>query len=876
MGDNKVKLIIDGREVEASKDSTILKAALSVGIDIPYFCWHPNLEPVGACRMCLVEVEKMPKLVASCVNPVTEGMVVHTNSEKVIEARKKVLEFILTNHPLDCPTCDKGGECHLQDLTYNHGPMMTRYREDKVRWIVDTHYHYDDLKLGPLVYRNQNRCISCFRCVRITREIFGYSDLGAFGRGAKTHISAPGGLKFLNEFSGNAVEYCPVGALTARNFRYKIRPWLCEQTPTVCPLCGDGCNMTAWSHQRSGHIRNTSRRNDFIDEGMLCDRGRFGSVFSNHPDRIKSPMIKEGDSFREVGWEEALDFIADRIKKLKAESGAEALGGIASDLVSNEEAYLFGRLMRQGIGTNNLDFRADRKSLLGTGGLKILFEMQKMSVPLEKVADFDTVFVIGTDIASTHPIYTMWLKKGISKAGLRVLAANSRKLDFGIYSAQNFTYKPGGELALLLGLLKVIVKEKLYSETPFHGGEFSRWANSLQKTNYDTITASCGLSEEKIGVLARAVAESKNCLLVVGQDLWEGPLGTSCLLAINDLAVLTENNGNPKGGVSLLFDSGNYLGALDWGLAPDYLPARRHREDKLGQEKIESLWNCRLPDREGLDTIGMLAEIQRGNFKGLYLCQSDLLSDFPDWEYIHDCLSKLELLVVCDLFLTETAKMATVVLPAASFVETEGTFTNTEGRIQHFQRGTVPPKGVRETWRTLSRLAHKLGAEFAYKSPGEIFREMVTLSSQAAGLDYDKLGADGRIVALAEKAFEPALYEVEFDGLSSGESDYPYTLLAGDLVYHLRHLTNYNEDMMLVAPEAHLEVSPEDAGKLDLKEGDTVRVESVKGALEVGVVISKKSPPGIVFLPRNYSDQNVNKLKDREKVLDYVRITKVS
>jgi len=868
-------LTIDGREIEVPKDSTILEAALSVGIDIPYFCWHPNLESVGACRMCLVEVEKMPKLVASCVNPVAEGMVVHTNTEKVIKAREKVLEFVLTNHPLDCPTCDKGGECHLQDLTYDHGPMMTRYREDKVRWIVDTHYRFDDLQLGPLIYRNQNRCITCFRCVRITREIFGYSDLGVFGRGSKTHISAPGGEKFLNEFSGNTVEYCPVGALTARNFRYKIRPWLCEQTPTVCPLCGDGCNMTAWSHERRGHLRNTSRRNDSIDEGMLCDRGRFGSVFSDHPDRIKSPMMKEGDTFREVQWEEALSFIADRIKKMKSESGPEALGGIASDLVSNEEAYLFSRLMRQGIGTNNLDFRVDRKSLLGAGALRILFEMQKMSVPLEKVASFDTVFVIGTDIASTHPIYTMWLKKGIRKAGLRVLAANSRKLDFGIYSVQNFTYRPGGELALLHGLLKVIVKEKLYSETaPFRGRQFSRWANSLQKTNYDTIAASCGLSEERISILARALAESENCLFVVGQDLWEGPLGSSCLLAINDLAVLTENNGNPREGVNLLFDSGNYLGALNWGLTPDYLPARRHREDKVGREKIESLWNCRLPEAEGLDTIKMLEQIHKGNLKGLYLYQSDLLCDFPDWEYIHDCLSKLELLVVHDLFLTETARMATVVLPATSFVETEGTFTNTEGRIQRFQRGAAPPKGVRESWQTLSRLARKLGAEFVYENPPEIFREMVTLSSDAAGLDYDKLGARGRIVALTERVFEPALYEVEFDSYASGDSDYPYLLLTGDLVYHLRRLTNYNEDMMLVAPEAHLEISPEDAKSLELKEGDTVRVESARGALEVKVAISKKSPPGVVFLPRNHADQNVNRLRDREKSLDYVRIAK--
>lgn len=876
MENNKVKLTIDGQELEVPKTSTLLEAALSAGIDIPYFCWHPNLEPLGACRMCLVEVEKMPKLVASCVNPVAEGMVVHTNSERVLRARERALEFLLANHPLDCPTCDKGGECELQNLTYDHGPMTTRYNEDRVRWIADTHYHFDDLKLGPLVYRNQNRCIVCFRCARIVREIAGYSDLGVFNRGSRTEIGVPPGKELTNEFSGNAVEYCPVGALTARNFRYKIRNWLCKETPTVCPLCGDGCNMTIWSHERMGHVRNTTRRNDQIDEGMLCDRGRFGSVFSNHPDRIKSPMLKEGDSFREVQWEQALSFIADKVKKMKSESGPEVLGGIASDLVSNEVAYLFSRLVRQGLGSNNVDFRVDRKSLPSGGAVKILFEMQKMSVPLEKVGEHDTVFVVGTDIAATHPIYTMWLKKGIRKSGLRVLAANSRKLDFGIYSLQNFTYKPGGELALLLGLLKVIVKEKLYSENgPFRGGEFNRWANSLQKTNFDTITAACGLSEETILSLARTIAESRSCLLIAGQDLWEGDQGSNCLLAINDLAALTGNTGDSKGGVNLLFDSGNHLGALNWGLTPDYLPGRIRREDRVGQERIESLWNCRLPEREGSDTVRMLESAREGKLKGLYLLGSDPLSDFPDSEYVRDCLSKLDLLVVHDNFMTATARMATVVLPATTFVETEGTFTNTEGRIQRFQRGVTPPEEVRPSWSALSRLARKLGVEFSYNHPQEIFREMVTLWPDLVGLDYERIGDLGKIVDFAESAVEPALYEVDFRPQSPAPSDYPYTLVTGDSVYHLRHLTNYNEDMMLVAPEARLEVNPEDASGLDLKEGDGVRVESPKGSLEVKVAISKKSPPGVVFLPRNYSDGNVNKLRDRERTVDYVRIAKI-
>ena len=350
------EITIDGNQVPASKGQTVLQAALAAGIEIPVFCWHPQLVPVGACRICLVEIEKFPKLQIACATMAGEGMIVHTKSEKVVKARQGVLEFILAHHPLDCPTCDKGGECDLQDITFKYGKDFSRLRETKHRYVQDPDSTFDDLRIGPEIIRNQNRCIHCYRCTRLVDEAFMEEDLGVYQRGHHTEILPPPGKQVRNLYSGNIVEYCPVGALTNTDWRYKVRVWLAQQAPAICPHCPDGCNLTLWSFQ--DHLfRATARTNDHIDNGLICDIGRYGYQYAHSPERVKRPLIKKSGELVEVSWTEAIDFIKSQTDTLKKKLSGSGFFGLIGAQSSNEELYSFGRFLRRVIGSNNIDHR---------------------------------------------------------------------------------------------------------------------------------------------------------------------------------------------------------------------------------------------------------------------------------------------------------------------------------------------------------------------------------------------------------------------------------------------------------------------------------------------------------------------------------------
>ncbi|RME30586.1 MAG: hypothetical protein D6800_01725, partial [Candidatus Zixiibacteriota bacterium] len=347
------------------KGTTVLKAALQHGVDIPFFCWHPKLKPVGACRMCYVEIEGMPKLQVSCNTVATDGMVVYTNSDQVRQGRRAIIEFTLLNHPLDCPTCDKGGECHLQDLTFAHGFDDSRFEFQKYRFVPeDGHSTFDDLRIGPEIILNRNRCILCYKCVRANKEAFGEYDLGAYERGNITEINAAPGQQVANPFSGNLVEICPVGALTNTDWRYKIRVWLTQQAKSVCPYTSSGSNITFYYERHKNRIfRVTSRPHDYIDDGWLADVTRYGYQIVNSDDRIRKPLIKKGGKQVEATWDEALDLIARRVNEIIEKKGCVCLGGIAYPGLDNASLYTLNKFIRFGLGSQNIDYRIDYRML---------------------------------------------------------------------------------------------------------------------------------------------------------------------------------------------------------------------------------------------------------------------------------------------------------------------------------------------------------------------------------------------------------------------------------------------------------------------------------------------------------------------------------
>ncbi|MEW5993638.1 MAG: 2Fe-2S iron-sulfur cluster-binding protein, partial [Candidatus Zixiibacteriota bacterium] len=400
---NTVTLTIDGRSTSVPRGTTVLKAARQLGIHIPTFCWHPKLKAVGACRMCYVEIEKFPKLQVSCATEATEGMVVHTASDKVKQGRRAVIEFLLTNHPLDCPTCDKGGECDLQDLTFAHGFDDGRFAFRKHRWTDETvRTTFDDVRIGPEIILNRNRCILCYKCVRANKEAFGEYDLGAYERGSITEINAAPGQPVDNPFSGNLVEICPVGALTNNDWRYKIRVWLTGTVASIDNYFSSGSNILLYKEDHKNHIyRVTSCCNDDVDDGWLPDVTRYGYQVANSPERLKQPLVKKEGKQVPATWDEALEIITTRFKEIREKKGGVCIGGLASPHLDNSSLYCFSAFFRKVFKSNNIDFRCDYPMLPDRPD-SLFSILCSQPFRIADIDDSDVIVTFGSDLIREH------------------------------------------------------------------------------------------------------------------------------------------------------------------------------------------------------------------------------------------------------------------------------------------------------------------------------------------------------------------------------------------------------------------------------------------------------------------------------------------
>jgi formate dehydrogenase alpha subunit len=716
-----VTLTIDGKQVTVEEGTTILKAAESQDIEIPTFCYHDKLEAVGACRMCLVEVEKMWKLQVACATTVTDGMVVKTNTPKVQAARKGVLEFLLINHPLDCPVCDKGGECELQNLVFKYGTDKSRYTEEKRRFIVDPKSRHDDLSVGSHITRNMNRCILCRKCVRFINEIAGETDLGTFGRASKSEINILPDIPVDNPYSGNTVEICPVGALTSKSFRYKVRVWELKATPSICSLCGDGCNIKVWSKDEKIY-RITSRRNDSVDEGFLCDRGRFGFAFVDHPDRLKQPLMRKGDEFTPVEWEEALKLTASKLKAVKDGFDSDALAGIGSPRLTNEDNYLLQKFCRVVLGTNNIDHRASSKNPLPSPDLREHRHLLGMTNSISDIEKVKLLFVIGCDLEKEHPIINLRAIKSVKKGHI-LFSANPASTRLNRFAQDELVYKKRSESALLAGLLHQLE-------------DTGQGSADLNKTT--------GIPAEKIAKLARNLKDAESLMVLCGKEITVHPDNAELIGKLNELLRLTGNQDKENCGVNILWADGNSQGALDCGVLPDRLPGYVDVSDDASRRRVEEVWQSEVPYKAGLDFKQILEAAHQGKIKAMYIAGADPVSEYPDSDYAKEALQKLDFLVVQEISLTETSKLAHVILPGTSFAEKDGTFTNVERRIQRLNKSFDPLGNCKPDWYTICMLAQMMGYDFNYTSSAQIFNEMVKVSPVHSGLSWQELGETGK------------------------------------------------------------------------------------------------------------------------------------
>ena len=652
MGEQKqVSLTIDGRAVSVPAGTLVIEATRRMGIEVPSFCYYPGLSLQAACRMCFVEVEKAPKLQTACTLVAIDGMVVRTDTERVRQARKSMLEFLLTNHPLDCPVCDKGGECELQDMVFRYGADTSRFVEEKI--------HEPEEKWSELVYYDAPRCILCFRCVRVCDEGLDVKALGVGQRGAYSTIIPNRGDHLECEECGMCIDVCPVGALTSGTYRYKTRPWEMQYTGTICTHCSNGCKTTL-SVRNNRILRANNRDLSGINREFLCVKGRFGFDFTEHPDRLSAPMVRRNGKLSPVAWESAMEEAAPRLAAIRAQHGPDAIGFIGSNRTTNEENYLLSRLARTMIGTNNVDHHrtADYASL----GAALGQDAAARSLTMEALGEAKAILLIGNDTGQQNPLVDWRIREAVRHAGARVYVIDSEDIKLE-RRAKLYAHIPAGAEAAAVGAL---------------AGKGAAPAGAAQ-----------ALAEIK-----KAVEAESDVAILFGAGVGGG--------AIADLV----GWGSKLAGGARFMPLGDYAnsrGAADMGLLPDCLPGYARVHEPADRHRYSELWGAAIPDRPGLSAKQMLDAAAAGKLKALYVVGANPFRTFG----IAARPAGLELLIVHELFLTETSREADIILPAACAYEKSGTVTNTAGEVQLLRKAADPP-GVRSDFDILRILAHQL------------------------------------------------------------------------------------------------------------------------------------------------------------------------
>jgi NADH-quinone oxidoreductase subunit G len=669
-----IHLKIDERDVEVSAGTLVIEATRRLGIEVPSFCYYPGLSLQAACRMCLVEVEKAPKLQTACTLVATEGMVVRTNSEQVRNARKFMLEFLLTNHPLDCPVCDKGGECELQDMVFRYGADSSRFVEEKL--------HRPEEKWSNLVYYDAPRCILCFRCVRVCDEGMDVKALGVGMRGANSIIIPNRGDHLDCEECGMCIDICPVGALTSGAYRYKTRPWEMQYVSSICTHCSNGCKTT-FSVRNHEILRANNRDLSGINKDFLCVKGRFGFDFTKHPERIKQPLLRKGEKLYPVSWEEAVQTAAMRLNEIQGAYGPDAIGFIGSNRTSNEENYLLQKLARATFGTNNIDHHrtADYTGLVTALGDRCADSLLTMVQLYQSKA----VLVIGNDPTNQNPLVAWQIRAGIRHNGTKLFLINAKEIKLHRKATGSVALGPVLETAAV------------------------RWLATGEGNLPQELAA-------QLGALKNALEAEPEVAIVFGSAL------TGAAIA-NLVAFGSRLPGIVR--YMALGDYANSRGAADMGLVPDRLPGYAYLDDKSAVESLEKHWEAKLSAKPGLPAPQMVEAAQAGNLRALYVVGANPLAHFGTLGFGR---GKLQLLIVHEMFLTETSLQADIVFPAASAYEKDGSVTNTSGEIQLLHKA-AEVMGVRSDFDLLRIVSHQLerfglGKAFHYKIPAAVFEEI--------------------------------------------------------------------------------------------------------------------------------------------------------
>ena len=875
-----VTLSIDGATISVPEGTSVMRAAALMGTTIPKLCATDNIEAFGSCRLCLVEVEGRAGYPASCTTPVAEGMVVRTQTERLKKLRKGVMELYISDHPLDCLTCPANGDCELQDMAGAVGLRDVRYG-----YAGENHLDLCKDESNPYFTFDASKCIVCSRCVRACEEVQGTFALTIQGRGFDSKVSPSQNQDFLSSecvSCGACVQACPTATLSEKSVIEIGTPD--TSVVTTCAYCGVGCTFRA-EMRGEELVRMVPWKDGKANHGHSCVKGRFAWGYAQHQDRILKPMVRSSISepWREVNWQEAIDYTASEFKRIQAKYGRLSVGGITSSRCTNEETFLVQKMVRQGFGNNNVDTCA-RVCHSPTGyGLKTTFGTSAGTQTFDSVDHSDVIMVIGTNPTDGHPVFGSRMKKRL-REGARLIVVDPRRIDLvrtpHVEADHHLPLKPGTNVAMLTAIAHVIVTEGLANEAFIRQrcdwDEYQEWADFVSEPERapEAIENLTGVPAADVRAAARLYATGGNGAIYYGLGVTEHSQGSSTVMAIANLAMATGNIGREGVGVNPLRGQNNVQGACDMGSFPHEYSGYRHVSDETARKLFEAEWGAALDPEPGLRIPNMLDAATDGVFKGIFIQGEDILQSDPNTHHVAAGLAAMECVVVQDLFLNETANYAHVFLPGSTFLEKNGTFTNAERRIQLVRKVMTPRNGY-EDWEIVQAVANAMGLNWTYDHPSEIMDEIARLTPTFKGVSFDRLDEEGSLQWPVNDAAPDGSPIMHVDGFVRGKgkfvvTDYvptdektgprfPLLLTTGRILSHY----NVGAQTRRTAntawhPEDLLEIHPSDAENRGIRDGDWVRLTSRAGETALRAKITERVAPGVVYTTFHHPTTQAN------------------
>ena len=879
-----VDLTIDGYSVSVPQGTSLMRAAMDAGIQVPKLCATDSLEPFGSCRLCLVEIEGRKGTPSSCTTPAEAGMVVHTQTHKLQELRKGVMELYISDHPLDCLTCSANGNCELQTQAGVVGLRNVRYGVG-----AEAGAHHCDLEKdesNPYFTYDPSKCIVCNRCVRACEETQGTFALTISGRGFESRVSAGQDQSFMESdcvSCGACVEACPTATLQEKSVIELGQPE--HSLITTCAYCGVGCGFKA---EMKGNtvVRMVPWKDGKANEGHSCVKGRFAWGYATHQDRITTPMIRDhiSDPWKVVSWDEALNYAASKFKQIQATHGKDSVGGITSSRCTNEETYLVQKLVRAAFGTNNVDTCA-RVCHSPTGyGLGQTLGTSAGTQTFKSVEHADVIVVIGANPTDAHPVFASRMKRRL-RQGARLIVVDPRKIDLvdsvHVKADHHLALKPGTNVALITAMAHVVVTEGLiadaYVKERCDNKSFQEWCDFVAKPEnspeaFESVT---GVAASEVRAAARLYASGPNSAIYYGLGVTEHAQGSTMVLGIANLAMACGMVGREGVGINPLRGQNNVQGSCDMGSFPHELPGYRHVSDTITRNLFEDAWGVTISPEPGLRIPNMFEAALDGSFKGLYCQGEDIVQSDPNTQHVEAALSAMDCIVVQDIFLNETAKFAHVFLPGSSYLEKDGTFTNAERRISRVRKA-MPPLAGWADWEVTLKFAKALGYEMHYDHPEQIMQEIAELTPSFRGVSYEKIERFGSVQwpcnEDTEEAGTPIMHIDQFvrgkgkffntHYIASDEKvtqKFPLLLTTGRILsqYNVgaqtrRTLNNiwHSEDL--------LEIHPHDAQERGIKDRDWVGIESRAGRTVLRADVTERIQAGVVYTTFHFPESGAN------------------